>query len=641
MTESPNKLNKFWQELIRRKTGKVIVAYAATAFILLQLADILTPALSLPSWTTTFITFLLVLGFPIAIIFSWIFDLTPQGIKKTESTEVVRRKKSQVSPVKRRIKVSDIIIACLIVIVAILAYPKIFKKDTLEKLRSSGERISVAVLPFQNMTNDTTWIVWQGGIQENLTIYFSNFPDELKVLETESVNTLIQSKGLNNYASITPFVAKTISQKLEANVFISGSIQQAGTKLRLNAKLINTKTEEVLKSFEIDGQYNEEIIFDITDSLRKKITNFLLISNLKKEVAHETQTLISTNYPEAYRYFIQGQKAFNKGDFATARNLILHSIDIDSNFVAAILYISIAYEKQGLIEQAKKWCIRAYEKRDLMPLRQKYYTNWLHARFLETPNDEIRYIRQLLEIDNQLPFAYYEIGNGYNDLYQYEKAIPEYEKALGIYDRWGIKPSWITNYTNLGLAYHETDQYKKEKELYKKAEKDFPDFSTLIRRQAILALTEGNKKNANEYIEKYISIRKDNVASEADISTDLAWIYYDAGILDKAEEYYRQALSLESASPVRMNNLAYFLIDNDLKINESLELINTALISSPDDYSFQHTKGWALYKKGKYPEALEILQKSWDSRREKAVYNHEAFLHLEEVKKAVASQKNN
>ena len=528
-----------------------------------------------------------------------------------------------------------IMIMTILVIAVIIVYPRFFKRNTLEKLKSTSEKISIAVMPFQNMSNDTIWNVWQDGIQNELITSLTN-SEELKVRQTEPINNLIQSKGLTNYASITPSVASKISQKLDANVFVYGSIKQVGSIIRLNAQLIDSKTQDVFKSFQIDG-IADNILY-LIDSLSNKVKNFLIISKLEKEVRYETQKFISTNYPEAYRYFIQGQKTFDKGDYTTTINLLLNSIDIDSNFVAAILYVSIAYEKRGSIEQAKKYCQKAYEKKDMMPLRQKLYVNWLHARFFETPNDEIIYLRELLEIDDQLPFAYYELGNGYNDFLNYEKAIPEYEKALGIYDRWDIKPSWITNYTNLGLAYHETDQYKKEKELYKKAEQDFPDFSTLIQRQAILALTEGNKKNANEYIEKYISIRKDNVESEADISTDLAWIYYDAGILDKAEEYYRQALSLESASPVRMNNLAYFLIDNDRKINESLELINTALISSLDGYNFQHTKGWALYKQGKYPEALEILQKSWDLRMQNDVYNHEAFLHLEAAKKAVAGE---
>jgi hypothetical protein len=64
-------------------------------------------------------------------------------------------------------------------------------------------------------------------------------------------------------------------------------------------------------------------------------------------------------------------------------------------------------------------------------------------------------------------------------------------------------------------------------------------------------------------------------------------------------------------------------------------------VSTPDDYNFLHTKGWGLYKQGKYKEASVILQKSWDLRMINAIYDHEAFLHLEAAKKAVASQKNN
>jgi Tfp pilus assembly protein PilF len=120
---------------------------------------------------------------------------------------------------------------------------------------------------------------------------------------------------------------------------------------------------------------------------------------------------------------------------------------------------------------------------------------------------------------------------------------------------------------------------------------------------------------------------------------DVAGIYSDAGILGKAEEYYRKALLKEPEKPDRLNNLAYFLIDKDRNINEGLELIDKALGLSPDDYNLVHTKGWGLYKQGKYQEALDILQKSWDLRREKAVYEHEAFLHLEAAKNSVANQK--
>jgi len=226
-------------------------------------------------------------------------------------------------------------------------------------------------------------------------------------------------------------------------------------------------------------------------------------------------------------------------------------------------------------------------------------------------------------------------------MHQYDKAIPEFEKALELHKKWGTKPVWAYYYSGLGFAYHNTGQVKKERKLYKKAEQDFPDDNLLIRRQAILSLTEGDEKEAKKCIDKYISIRKENSASEAAIATNLAGIYNEANLPDKAEEYYKEALSLAPENPDRMNDLAWLLIDKDININEGLELADKALALSPGDYLIIDTKGWGLYKQGKYQEASEILQKSWNLRKEKAIYNHEAFLHLEAAKKAVAGQKNN
>jgi len=151
-------------------------------------------------------------------------------------------------------------------------------------------------------------------------------------------------------------------------------------------------------------------------------------------------------------------------------------------------------------------------------------------------------------------------------------------------------------------------------------------------------LAEGDTGIENRYIEQYISVRKGQSWPEADIIASLAAMYSEAGILDEAEKYYRQALSLEPENPSRMNNLARFLIDKDKNLNEGLELVDKALEINPDNYLFLDTKGWGLYKLGKFEEALALIQKS-DSL--KTVYSHRVFLHLEEAKKAVANQKNN
>jgi tetratricopeptide (TPR) repeat protein len=538
---------------------------------------------------------------------------------------------------------SGVAILTVLIIIAILDYPKILKRDKLSNMRSSDGRISVAVMPFQNMTNDTIWNVWQGGIQNMLITSLSN-SEELKVRQIESITSLLNSKGFTNYASITPSVASTISQKLQASVFIYGSINQAGSTIRLNAQLIDSKTEEIFKSFQIEEPAKEENIFHIIDSVSILVKNYLIISILEKKLGKEKTNDIYmkgfTNSPEAYRYFIYGMNAFLKDrEYTTARNWYLRAIEKDSNFISASYWIMGTFYNQGIYDQAKKWCSKVYEKGDKMPMPQQLMINDVYAILFKTPNESITWLRQLLEIDDQQPTTYYILGFRYLSLYQYDKAIPEFKKTLEIYDKWDSKTPWAPIYPQLGYAYHKTGQYKEEEKLYKKAEQDFPDDPDIIYRQAILSLTEQDTIAANRYIEKYKSIRKEKSTSEAAIFTSLAGIYSEASILDKAEEYYKEALSLEPKNRVRINNLAYFLIDKDRDISKGLELADTLLRLSPDNYNYLHCKGWGLYKQGKYQEGHEILQKSWDLRMQKSIYNHTAFLHLEEAKKAVAGLK--
>ena len=157
-------------------------------------------------------------------------------VKKESLEGAIKEERKEVheKPAKagERKLLSIMALSSILVIAAILAYPKIFKRDTLERLRSSGSRISVAVMPFQNKTNDIKWDVWQDGVQDMLITSLSN-SGELKVRQAESITSMIQSGGYTDYASITPFVARTISQKLDAHVFICGSINLAGPTICL------------------------------------------------------------------------------------------------------------------------------------------------------------------------------------------------------------------------------------------------------------------------------------------------------------------------------------------------------------------------------------------------------------------------
>jgi len=532
-----------------------------------------------------------------------------------------------------------LLLACAIVLLVFQVLIGTSNKKTIDDHNSSGEKITVAVMPFLNMTNDTKWDIWQIALQTNLIYRLANL-DKIQVRQTETVNSLLQSKGFTDYASITPSVASTISRKLNAEVFVYGSINDSGDKVRVNAALMNSRTKEVLKSFQLDGR--SEKIIDIIDSVSEMIKNSLLISQLDKKYSPGYNTNI-TNSPEAFGCFIQGQAAFSKHDFTTAIDWYQQALQIDSNLIQAISGISRAYYDLSIfgkpvLAQGKAWCLRYSRKVRMMTPADKIYADWLYALYFQTPYDRIKYLDQLKEIDDQNPATYFNLGDAHLEMLQYNEAIVEFKKAIEIYDKWGEKAP-IMYYQELGIEYRRAGRYKEEKKLYRKAKKYYPDAPDLLEQYAYLAFSEGDTAEGNRYIKKWTSIRKGQSWSDADIISGLPWIFDMAGMREKEEYCLRQALSMEPENTAKMNSLAYFLIDEDQNIEEGIDLVNKALELSPDDYSALSVKGWGLYKQGKYNEALDLLQKSWDMRMQNARYDHRAFLHLEAAKKAVGGQR--
>lgn len=521
----------------------------------------------------------------------------------------------------------------ILLIAFILIRHKFFNGNTIDKLRSSGDRISVAVMPFRNMTNDSTLNIWQDGIQFNLVAFLSNHT-ELRVMQSASTNSLIQSKGYVNYAQITPSVARKISQKLEANVFVYGNINQNGDKLRISAQLIDSKSEEIFKSFQLDGDLKN--ILPLTDSISSMIKSYLIISTLRKEITPEFE-LTLPNSVDAFKSFLLGYKAFIKWDNLSALRFFTQSLESDSTFIPSYIWLSLTCQNLGDYKQAEKWCLKVYDKREHLPFEMQIWANWIYARFHEkSKEEEINYAKQLLEIDDRGPIRHWLVGLAYYDMHQYNNAIPELEKILDIYKSWNTKPLNSGFYDCLIVAYHITGNYKKEKELLKRAFKDFPNEPQLIRRQAIISLFEKDTVSANRYIRKFFDLHNSDFWSEASIAHQLGDIYDEAGYYKRAEAFYRKALSLEPDNPVRLNNLGYYLIDRDINLPEGLELTSKAVKSDPCSYIFLDSKGWGLFKLGKNEEALKLLERS-DSL--KPMYDYDLFLHLEAVKKAIANHK--
>ena len=641
MPENRGKLTKFWQELKRRNVFRVTATYAATAYIIIEVINNLAVPLQLPLWVSTLILILLAIGLPIAVILSWIFDITLKGIKKTESLEELAEKEIITRPGKRRLKASDIIIAVLFIAVIILAWPRIFKRDTVKRLASSGEKIAVAVMPFQNMTNNTTWNIFEDAIQMSLISAFSNTV-ELEVRQIETMNELMKTKGFTDYATISPDLAFQISHKLNADIYITGSIQQAGSLIRVDAQLIDTKTKKVFKSFKEERLPLEENIIPLIDTLAKEVIDFLQISKLIKEYPWIGFKTVGTNSPEALRNCIYGEEALAKFDLPTAINFYLRATAADSNYLQPKLGLISAYRNSGMNNKAFPLILKLYAKRDQMSPVDKLRISFLYARDFEPPDVQVRYLRQLQEIDDYGNY-HYALANAYGRIKQPDKAITEMEKSLEVSRKWGrefLQEHYA--YPALGEAYHRKGQYKKEKRLYREAERVNDDhrseyFSWVIRNQASLALTEGDTMAANKYIDELLSVFRENSISDYQVEMYLALMYRVGGDRNKAIEYYRKAYSSSDENPDRLNSIAYALINNDLDVNEGLEIIEKAITLEPGRGGFLDAKGWGLYKLGKYNEALEVLEKSRDMIKPR--FSYEISNHIEEVKKAIAEQK--
>ncbi|MEN8227454.1 MAG: tetratricopeptide repeat protein [Bacteroidota bacterium] len=631
MPDNPNKLTQFWQEIKRRGVIKVITMYAATAFIIMEAGDIMFPRLGLPDWTVTFIIILLIVGFPIAIILSWIFDLTPDGIKKTEPQ---KRMKSKMPPEqeRRKLKPSDIIIATLLVVVCILAYPRVFNKDELKDIRDEEGKISVAVMPFENLTGDTLYNVWQGGFQNLLISNLSN-SGELQVRQYQTMSIVLGQKKNVNQASVTPSLARELAYDLETRTFILGKILKAGNKIRVNAQLVNAETEEVYKTYQVEGQ-TEDDVFDTADSLSGMIRNYLEIRKLAEVYdSPEVTEAAFTNSAEAFQYYIHAWDAFEKMDLQATIEWMSKAIETDSSFVDAYIFLSFTYTASNQSKQAKIWCKRAYNKRDELPLRGKLFLDHLYAYYYETPQDEIKICKQILEIDEMNSTYWFFLGDAYHKLNQYNKAAFYWEKALEIHKKWGTSFGIPHLYYRLGDSYHHLGDHKREREVYALGLSAMTDDPTIIGMQAACALSQGDTDEANKNLNKYKSVGAARNWNESRILAGLGLTYLNARLIDEAEKQYRQALTLDPENPYRMHELAWCLINNDIHIDEGVELVEKAVEVRPDDSYMLDTWGWGLYKQGQYEEALKILKQSWELR---GPYSPVIYQHLQEAEKAIA-----
>jgi len=622
MSRKPKKRFRFWKEMKRRGVPKVLAMYAATAFIIMEAVDIMLPRLGLPDWTVTLVIILLIIGLPVAFVLSWVFDITPQGVVKTSSLEDLEDSgdaEAATGHRRRKLRASDVVIAGLLIVVLVLVYPKIFGKWDADLPREMRGKTSLAVMPFKNITGDSIYNLWQEGIQNLLISSLSN-SQELSVRQFETMNNLLGNRTGINYASLTPSLAGEMARKVDANTVISGSLHKAGQKLRITANIMNAATQEIYKSYEMEG-LAEDDLFELADSLSFAIRDFLELRNIKQSLRFDAAHVF-TNSTEAYRYYLQGISYHLRLDYPRANEYYNKAIQADTNFVSAMMRLAFCCGDQQQPVLSRHWAYKAYERIDRVPPDMQLMIHTVKAAADKAPLEQIEYARQYLTIHPYSAYMVYMIAWVHFNLEDWDEAIKGFEKNLAMLAKQD-NHSWAWTYILLGGSYHNVGSHKQEEKIFNEGRELWPDQkATFDYWQAICAVSRGDSTDAGFYLGEI-----DKALEQRGWPETYVWLWH-AGVYEKAESfrmaenYYRKAVASRPDDPYLLDDFARFLIDSNVNIGEGLELITPIVEEYPENASFLYTYALGLFKTEKYEEAGEALQKSWDLT---PYYDHRQF----------------
>ncbi len=245
-------LKHFFAELKRRHVYRVAVGYAVVAWLAIQVSATVVPALLLPTVITSAVVFAAFVGFPIALVLAWAFEMTPEGIRRADDAGPGK-------PASRRTgrKVTAL------VVVAAVAGTGLFAWQLFRARATSGPDKSIAVLPFQNLSDDKENAYFADGVQDEILTTLARVAD-LKVISRTSV-----MQYRDNNARKLPEIA----QALQVAHVLEGSVQRVGNRVRVTAQLIDARTDRHLWAERYDRELAD--VFAIQSEIAQRITHQL------------------------------------------------------------------------------------------------------------------------------------------------------------------------------------------------------------------------------------------------------------------------------------------------------------------------------------------------------------------------------
>ncbi len=358
MSETPSHVpgyQRFFAELKRRRVFRVMAVYGATGFVVLQVADLLAEGMGLPDVVLRTATFLVLIGFPIAVVLAWAFEMTPEGVKKTEDAAPGELTRIIEAPRSARWPAGLLALAGLAALVWGAWYVGKRAGESAANLtaasetpaipiepRSSGEggavrpagfasasddgRRTIAVLPFENMAGTTEAEPFVVGVHDDLLTQLSKI-NALKVTSRTSV------KEYRDTEKSIPEIAT----ELGVETVLEGGVQRAGNQVRINVQLIDPATDEHLWAETYDAELTAENVFSIQSEIARSVAS-ALEAELSPAESREL-AVVSTRNLDALAAYHAGRIAWGDRGTGVQDSLSLagfeRAVELDPEFADA------------------------------------------------------------------------------------------------------------------------------------------------------------------------------------------------------------------------------------------------------------------------------------------------------------------
>lgn len=323
-----------FNELKRRNVFRVGIAYAVAAWVLLQIVDLVLENIAAPAWVMQVFMLAMAIGFPIAIIMAWAFEMTPEGIKLETKVERSQSITAQTGQTLNRIIMGSLVLAVIVLIIDPFEEPSLpvsmesapaavsLQADSQD---SAELEKSVAVLPFANRSTNPEDAFFAEGMHDDLLTQLAKI-GSIKVISRTSVLA---------YKDTTLKIPQ-IASELGVATIVEAGIQRSGSRIRINAQLINAQTDEHLWAETYNRELTAENLFDIQAEIARAIAQALKATLSDEEEARIEQPLTSNlSAWQSYQRVIRVVQGLNPESIELGISEINRAIELDPEFAAA------------------------------------------------------------------------------------------------------------------------------------------------------------------------------------------------------------------------------------------------------------------------------------------------------------------